>query len=167
MPSHTLAVSEAAEAVGVTIHSLRRWCEWHAGYLSPGANPLPGQARRLTGVDIEVLRHVKVLRDEGLQTIAINAKLSGLTFAEIDERTDDTDITVVDAPDAPDKAPASIVADSAIATMQSDIAALKASAQYQAQGQRDYVQGIGVGFVVALLFMIVLLGLAVLYGGVR
>ena len=83
-PSHTLAISEAAEAIDVSIHSLRRWCEWHSTHLSPGANPPAGQARRLTGVDIEVLRHVKALRSEGLQTVAINEQLAGLTFAEID-----------------------------------------------------------------------------------
>lgn len=83
-PSHTLAISEAAETVGVTIHSLRRWCEWHKAHLSPGANPDAGQPRRVTCVDVEVLRHVKALRSEGLQTVAINEQLAGLTFAEID-----------------------------------------------------------------------------------
>jgi len=83
-PAHTVLVSEAASAVGVNSHTIRRWAEWHSAHLSPGANPPAGQAKRFAGRDIEVLRHVKALRNEGLQTDAINEKLSGLTFAEIE-----------------------------------------------------------------------------------
>ncbi len=168
--SHTLAVSDAAQAVCVTVHSLRRWCEWHAAHLSLGANPTPGEARRLTGVDIEVLRHVKALRDEGLQTIAINDKLSGLTFAEIDTPAN-ANIAIVDAPDKPDRAPGTIVGQDYMMSIERRFEALQASVnevrQAPVTSQRDGVLMFGVGFIAALLFVVVIIGLAVLYGGFK
>lgn len=79
-----LTPHEAAAAVGVGVQSIRRWCEWHAAHLSPGANPGAGMPRRLVARDVEVLKEVKDLRYQGLQTEAINEHLAGLTFPEIE-----------------------------------------------------------------------------------
>ena len=163
LPSHTLAVSEAAEAVGVTIHSLRRWCEWHATHLTPGANPTPGHARRLSGVDIEVLRHVKSLRDEGLQTIAINEHLATLTFAEIDN-LDQTNTALESSPalpDAPHATPAPIVAQDYYLSVERRLVALERS------WQPSTITALGIGFLAACMLFLLLIGLAVAYGGVR
>lgn len=72
----------AAQVLGVNSHTVRRWCADHAQYLSPGASPAKGTARRLTPGDIEVLREVQRLRGEGLQTLAINERLAGLVFGD-------------------------------------------------------------------------------------
>ena len=79
-----LTPHEASEQVGVGVQSIRRWCEWHASHLSPGANPGQGMPRRLEGRDIEVLRVVKDLRFQGLQTEAINEQLKGTVFPVVD-----------------------------------------------------------------------------------
>ena len=73
------------EQLGITPITLRRWCAYHRVYLSPGANPGEGVTRRFTGRDLEVLRHVRSLRDQGLTTEQINEQLAGLTFPEIEE----------------------------------------------------------------------------------
>lgn len=86
-PLQTFTPTEAAEMVGAGAHSIRRWAEWHSPHLSQGANPAPGAPRRFTGRDLEVLKHVKALREQGLQTLAINEQLTRLTFAEIDTQS--------------------------------------------------------------------------------
>jgi len=72
------------EQLGITPITLRRWCAYHKAHLSPGANPGEGVTRRFIGRDLEVLRHVRSLRDQGLTTEQINEQLAGLTFPEIE-----------------------------------------------------------------------------------
>jgi len=84
-----LTPHEAAEAVGVGVQSIRRWCEWHGVHLSAGASPGPGIPRRLTLRDVEVLITVKDLRYQGLQTEAINERLRSTAFPEIDDSPSD------------------------------------------------------------------------------
>ena len=85
MPDETLQPYQVAELLGVDVGTVRRWCGWHSSLLSESANPLPGGRRRLTAQDVEVLRAVKSLRDQGLQTPAINASLAGKVFAVADD----------------------------------------------------------------------------------
>jgi len=169
IPSHTLAISEAAETIGVTIHSLRRWCEWHMAYLSPGANPVAGQPRRLTGVDIEVLRHVKALRSEGLQTVAINEQLAGLTFAEIDmdghRAGDNEELATQDAPESPLAPPAAIMASEYFIAIERRFEALEQARQEDRRDRFDQLTMLGIGVCFGLLFCAILIGLAWLYGG--
>lgn len=69
----------------ITPVTLRRWCAAHAEFLSSGANPPErGEARRFTGRDIEVLKHVKSLRAQGKTEAKINEQLRTLTFPEIE-----------------------------------------------------------------------------------
>ena len=168
IPSHTLAISEAAETVGVTIHSLRRWCEWHKAHLSPGANPPTGQPRRLTGVDIEVLRHVKALRSEGLQTVAINEQLAGLTFAEIDtgdhSPVDSEEIAPTAAQEKLQQTPGAIVAPEYLMAIERRFEALEAARQEDRRDRFDQLTMLGIGVCFGLLFCAILIGLAWLYG---
>jgi DNA-binding transcriptional MerR regulator len=168
-PSHTLAISEAAETVGVTIHSLRRWCEWHGAYLSPGANPAAGQARRLTGVDIEVLRHVKALRSAGLQTIAINEQLAGLTFAEIDTEdhgtSDSGEIAPAAAQAGLQQTQGSIVAPEYFMAIERRFEALEAARQEDRRDRLDRLTMIGLGFCGGLLVALIIFVVGWLYGG--
>jgi hypothetical protein len=110
----------------------------------------------LTGVDIEVLRHVKALRSEGLQTIAINDKLSGLTFAEIDAPIEDIAIVHPDAPDVPESTLAPMMDGYITLAIQGRIEALELANVTTAQNQRAgwwwLIAGIGIGLGLAVVF---------------
>ncbi len=85
------APHDTAAALGIQPATLRRWCAYHKDHLSTGANPLAGQARRFNGRDLEVLRTVRALRDQGLTVAAINDQLATMTFAVIDTSQVDPD----------------------------------------------------------------------------
>lgn len=83
MPDQTLSPSQAASQVGVSVHTVRRWCAAHSAYLSESAQPGKGSSRRLTQADVQVLTEIARLRtDEGLTTEAINERLAGVVFGE-------------------------------------------------------------------------------------
>lgn len=83
MSEHT--PHSTANMLEITPVTLRRWCAAHAEFLSPGANPPErGEARRFTGRDIEVLKHIKFLRAQGKTEAKINEQLRTLTFPEIE-----------------------------------------------------------------------------------
>ncbi len=170
--SEHIAPHDTAHRLGITPATLRRWCEYHAAYLSPGAQPLPGQARRFAERDIEVLLYCKQLRAQGLTVASINEQLPGLTFAEIDATQVDVAIASVDAQDARDGALAPIVGqDYYLMSIERRFEALQASMdevrRTPGTSQRDGVIMFGFGFVAALLFVLLMLGIAVLYGGFR
>jgi DNA-binding transcriptional MerR regulator len=169
--SQSFAPHEAAILTGVSVHSIRRWCEYHAAYLSPRANPESGVQRRLTPRDVEVMKHVKSLRDDGLSVNLINEQLAGLTFAEIDSdpSTDSRAIALPTAQEAPQSTPGALVTVDTIVDIQRQIATLQQSVNEVKQAPRrlEWFSGFGFGFVAALLFVLVILGLAVLYGGLR
>ena len=50
--------------------------------------PTNGQARRFTDRDVDILKHIKTLRDQGGTVAIINEQLGELTFPEIDEPAD-------------------------------------------------------------------------------
>ena len=83
MSEHT--PHSTANMLEITPVTLRRWCAAHAEFLSSGANPPErGEARRFTGRDIEVLKHIKSLRAQGKTEAKINEQLRTLTFPEIE-----------------------------------------------------------------------------------
>ena len=101
MSEHT--PHSTANMLEITPVTLRRWCAAHAEFLSSGANPPErGEARRFTGRDIEVLKHIKFLRAQGKTEAKINEQLRTLTFPEI-EPGDQAD--VLDAPPASPEGP--------------------------------------------------------------
>lgn len=57
---------EAAPMIGISANTVRGWCKLYADELSPGANPSPGNERRLTQEDIAKLQRVKAWRDSRL-----------------------------------------------------------------------------------------------------
>lgn len=114
-PEQTFTPHEAAALVGVAVHNIRRWADYHAAYLSPTANPPTGQVKRFTVRDLEVLKHVKDLRALGQTVAVINEQLKTITFAEIDNSLDsaitDTALTAPStAQESLQPAPAAIVA---------------------------------------------------------
>lgn len=76
--------NEAAQLIGVSVHSIRRWCNEHSAALSAAASPQPGAPRQLDDRDLEVLRMVRDLRAQGMTTLAINDRLAETTFATVD-----------------------------------------------------------------------------------
>jgi DNA-binding transcriptional MerR regulator len=131
-PTKAFTPAEVAALVGVPVHSIRRWCEYHKEHLSEFASPDPGQARRLTRRDIEVLRAVKQLRDEGLTVPVINEQLRDIVFGEIDS-ADSNSNTALTAQEGPQQALGAIVA---VEALQSILAPVLASQQAQ-QAQID------------------------------
>ena len=165
MSEHT--PHNTADTLGITPFTLRRWCDYHAAYLSPSANPPAGQARRFTGRDLEVLKHVKSLRAQGLTVARINEQLAPLTFAEIDNSEQDTDIVEApqDAQNAQDRTDAALAVRVALDDLEKRFdAKLEA---IQRVREPSFFVGFGAGFIAALLFVIVIVLLAVLYGGFR
>ena len=160
----TLPLAITADQIGIKAVTLRRWCEYHASYLSPGANPPTGQARRFNSRDIEVLKTVKDLREEGFSSARINEKLSGLTFAEIDiseiapADSEDTAIAPTTAQESPQQAQAFMVV---AQDLQRQIDAI----QKANRRRLDSVTLLGLGICIGLLFAAILIGLAWLYGG--
>lgn len=161
-----LTPAEAAEAVAVGVQSIRRWCEWHAGHLSVGASPGPGIPRRLTQRDVEVLKVVKELRYQGLQTDAINDRLKSMAFPEIADSADsDSAVTVADSVEATPGAQARQggaivpkVEPEFITSIERRFAALERSAQEQRATWWHVAVGIGIGLgmaAVAELFALV------------
>ena len=157
-----------ANMLGITPVTLRRWCAAHAAYLSPLANPPErGTARRFTGKDIEVLKHVQSLRAHGTTEAKINEQLRTLTFAEIDNSEQDTDIVEApqDAQNAQDRTDSALAVRVALVDLERLIdAKLEAIQQVK---EPSFFVGFGAGFIAALLFVIVIVLLAVLYGGFR
>lgn len=78
----TYQPAQVAALLGVNVGTIRRWTTAHSAHLSHSAAPVPGGRRKLTPRDLEVLRVVRDLRDEGLSTLQVNDKLDGLTIAE-------------------------------------------------------------------------------------
>ena len=157
-----LTPHEAAGLVGVGVQSIRRWCDWHANHLSSGASPGPGIPRRLNGRDVEVLKQVKDLRYQGLQTEAINAQLAGLTFAVVDNdeqpSADSSELAPVASQEGLQQSPGVIVA---LEAMQRQIDAI----QQANRGRFDTVTVLGIGICIGLLFAVGMIVLAWLYGG--
>jgi len=157
-----------AAMLDITPVTLRRWCEYHAGHLSTVANPLSGKARRFTGRDVEVLKHVRSLRAQGLTTADINEQLAGLTFAVIDtdeHRADSGAIVPQNPPDGLQQAPASIVTADTIISIQRQIEGLQQARQEDLRGRRDAVQWFAFGFLVAAFMFLGMVVLSWLYSG--
>ena len=162
-PDQTFAPNEAAQLVGTAAHNVRRWTEYHSAHLSPLATPTPGQARRYNGRDIEVLKHVKALRAQGLTVPVINEQLAGLTFAEIDTTAPDSEAI------APTTAPGELQSTQAlimvVESLRSEVNAIQQARQEERHNRIDTVTAIGLGLCMGLLFAAILIGLAWLYGG--
>ena len=165
----TITPTITADQLGITPITLRRWCTYHAAHLSTNANPPVGQARRFSGRDLEVLKHVKALRDQGFSVANINDQLGQLTFAEIDTEDhiadDSTDLASMGSQEGLQQAPASIMAPEYLMLIERRFEALEASASSRRAGwERDaliFVLGLAVGVVL----LVGVLAAVALWGG--
>ena len=147
----------------ITPVTLRRWCEYHAEHLSAGANPPAGKARRFTGRDLEVFKHVRSLRAQGLTVSDINEQLQSLTFAVVDtdeqsagdsEETRSIDL-VSASQESLQQAPALLMV---VQDLQRQIDGIQ-------QSRRDSVTWFALGFLVAGFLFLGMVLLSWLYGG--
>lgn len=165
MSEHT--PHSTANMLEITPVTLRRWCAAHAEFLSSGANPPErGEARRFTGKDIEVLKHIKSLRAQGKTEAKINEQLRTLTFAEIETEANSEALTLeypTETTDDPETTILAIQVLDAINTQNRKIEALEKLAETNKQSQRDYIQGLAVGFIGAAVFFLILLLLISIY----
>lgn len=80
-----LTPADVANLIGASVASVRRWSSAHAEHLSAGANPPAGMPRTYTRKDVEVLRAVSDLRNQGFSSEAINVRLGDLTVATVED----------------------------------------------------------------------------------
>jgi len=151
------------EQLQITPITLRRWCGYHKARLSTGANPGAGVTRTFTGRDLAVLTHVRSLRDQGLNTEQINEQLERITFAEIETEANGEENALESSQNEPD-GPGTILAPIvALDDLQTRVALLERSAIEAKQSQREYIQGVAVGFIGAAVFFLILLLLISIY----
>lgn len=165
MPNEQLTTaSNAARRLGVEVYTLRRWCDWHKAHLSLSANPGEGQSRRLTEQDIAVLQHVRALRNNGLQTDAINAQLGTLTFAVVedllpDSPAVDTILVQTGLQAVQEGQQATSTALQVIEALSTVLSPLEARIN-RLEARRFDVQSFAFGVIVGLLFVLVFIGIA-------
>jgi DNA-binding transcriptional MerR regulator len=164
---HEFAPHDVAGMFGVSVMTVRRWADYHKEHLSTSANPSPGKPRAFTWSDVERFRQIKAWRDEGLSVEAINNRLSGrvtnpITATVIPDRLE----VSVDAPDAIESTRAPIVGQDYLMSIERRFEALQASIDEVKRAplpsQWDGVTMFGVGFIAALLFVLLLLALFLL-----
>ncbi len=152
-----LRPADIAKECGVSVGTVRNWCAEYAEFLSMGANPIDGN-RLLNERDLEICRYIASLRKEGMSKPQIILRLRETTFGHVD--TEQSIVKPIEAPQSLQEShqdTSSMIV--ALHAMQTDIEALKASTQDARQSQRDGVVMFGVGFIAALLFVLLLLAL--------
>jgi transposase len=80
MSDQSISVYQAASQLGISVHTVRRWCKDFSAHLSEGANPETGTARRLSAQDLAVLAEVSRLRGDVLSTPLIHQRLNETVF---------------------------------------------------------------------------------------
>lgn len=75
---------DAAEVLGVSTSTLRRWAQDFGEHLSASAAPDAGSRRRFTARDIAVLRHAKALLDARNATPVVNDLLRLEDFGDME-----------------------------------------------------------------------------------
>ena len=161
MDEHPTNTPHATAAMlEITPVTLRRWCEYHAEHLSAGANPPAGKARRFTGRDLEVFKHVRSLRALGLTVADINEQLQSLTFAIVDNdeqpAADSEELAPLASQEGLQQAPA--FPPEYFMSIERRFEALEAS-------RRDNVSWFALGFLVAGFLFLGMVLLSWLYGG--
>lgn len=117
---------EAARLVGVSASTIRNWCKAFANDLSDGANPPPGNERRLTQDDIAKLQRVKMWRDNRRTPQEIARLLQAVA-------TEEPAHIVIDAPTPQEAHSDALLLPAVISDMQSRLQALERERVAQAR----------------------------------
>lgn len=162
--------ADIAKECKVSVGTVRNWCTDYAGFLSTGANPVDGD-RKLSETDLEVCKYIAGLRQEGMSKPQIVLRLRETSFGTIEtgkptdkpvEAMQSQQTSLQSAQEAPQASTALVMAlHDTIDALQRRVGVL------EQRREPSYVTGIGIGFIAALLFVLVIVGLAVLYGGFR
>jgi len=89
MESETYPVKKAGELIGKAPNTVRTWSreDLFGPYLSPHANPGPGEERRYTERDIRILRTASILQKRGMKIKDIIPRIaSGEIIEEIEDK---------------------------------------------------------------------------------
>lgn len=78
----TFTPKKAAEEIGCSPDTIRRYCALYKRHLSEGATPAPGRPRSLTAVDIYILKIAKAQTEAGLTIEEIDDILSTVAIPE-------------------------------------------------------------------------------------
>ncbi len=168
MPT-TYTTKQTANILQVAPNTLRNWSDQYADYLSESARPGAQPERRFTDKDLTVLTYIKQLRSEGMKEDGIKSRLSETSFNDV-EILQPATTTLQSEPatalptvqEEHHNAPALLmVMNDLEKRIDAKIAALERSRE------PSFTVGIGIGFIAALLFVLVIVGIAVLYGGFR
>ncbi len=84
----TFTPKKAAEEIGCSSDTIRRYCALYKRHLSDSATPTPGRPRMLTAVDIYILKTAKAQTEAGLTIEEIDDILSTVAIPEevVDEQ---------------------------------------------------------------------------------
>lgn len=156
LSEHLHTPREAATAIGVESHTLRRWCNYHDVHLSLSATDnTQGRARRFTWADIETLRAVRTLREQGRTVEQINQHLTVQPVRSVEV------VALSAAPDGPHQAiaPLQTQADSTLyAVLSGRIDAIE-------RNRVSTFTAFAAGVIVSALFFLIVVVLLSLYGG--
>lgn len=78
----TMTPKEAADIIGVTAQSVRRYTQRFSRFLSPGASPEPGHPRTLTPEDVYILQFVADQTRDGQDYDTVEEMLETLPLPE-------------------------------------------------------------------------------------
>jgi len=144
-----------AALLGVNVGTIRRWTTAHSAHLSHSATPASGGRRKLTPRDLEVLRAVAAMRDEGLATDAINERLAGMAFA--------VPISTEQPHETTETPQALALRDLPIQTymepLTARIAAIERSHEASQRAQRHWLYGFALGMITMGVLILIFLGL--------
>ena len=172
MPT-TYTTKQAASKLQVSPNTLRNWSDQYAGFLGESARPGHQPERRFADKDLTVLTYIKQLRAEGLQAEQIRERLTETTFQDAEILQQQTTIegdkpqqtTAIDLPTAQEAqhlTPAPLVA---LVDLERLIdAKLEA---IQRVKEPSFFVGLGLGFIAAGVLFLLIVGVAILYGGFR
>jgi hypothetical protein len=109
----------------------------------------------LTSTDLEILRYIYQLRNEKLQRPQIAQRLSETTFGHIesfDSPQIGHELALPNTPESQSATPAPTVGHEYLIALERRLEAVEV-------GRKDFTQGIALGFIAALLFVMLLLAL--------
>jgi DNA-binding transcriptional MerR regulator len=163
--------SDAAKACNVSVNTVRGWIRDFGEHFTPGARGESGN-RLLSDKDMNTLQYIAALRSEGLQRDAIAPRLQEVEIGEAEtiEPLQEASIAIASpiSPDVRHATPALTVAlDDLEKRIDAKFEALQQARQADEQRRRDPLQTFVLGFLTACALFLMLLLLAVLYGGFR
>lgn len=162
--------SDAARACNVSVNTVRGWIRDFGEHFTPGARGESGN-RLLSDKDMNTLKYIASLRSEGLQRDAIAQRLQEVEIGEAETIEPLQEASIALAPPAPQEtqhaAPPAIVGSEYLLRLEARLAAVEASGQAAQQSQRHAVFYVALGALGMGILFLLLIGLAVLYGGFR